>query len=201
MRESQRSSSTSPGVSKGRCLNLGSGHYALAGYVNLDRDLASRPDVICDLDRFPYPLKGGCFDRIHASHVLEHLDHPLAAMAEAHRLLRPGGELHVKVPHFSRGFTHPDHRRGFDVSFPLYFDPEKPPWYAGTPFRLQKLRLRWNAQPYLKPYVASRLSCAVAAAVGFVIDRVANLAPMIFSRLMAFWVGGFEEIEFVFIRP
>ena len=31
------------------------------------------------------------------------------------------GALLVKVPHFSRGFTHPDHKRGFDVSFPLFF--------------------------------------------------------------------------------
>jgi len=181
-------------------LNLGCGRFPLPGHVNVDISLASGPDLVCDLDRFPYPLASERFERIDASHVLEHLDHPLEAMRELHRLLCPGGELCVKVPHFSRGFTHPDHKRGFDVSFPLFFDETMSPWYTGTPFFLKRLRLRWNAQPYLKRYVAGRVSRFLAWAVGCVIDRIANLAPMVFSRLFSYWVGGFEEIEFVFVR-
>jgi SAM-dependent methyltransferase len=184
-----------------RQLNLGCGNYPLEDHVNVDGDFRVRPQVICDLDRRPYPFPDGAFTRIFASHVLEHLRDPFAAMAEWHRLLAPGGELHVKVPHFSRGFTHPDHKRGFDVSFPLYFDERMPPWYVGTPFRLKRLRLHWNAQPYLKRYVASPVSCAVASALGFAIDTVANLHPILFSRLFTFWVGGFEEVEVVFERP
>lgn len=183
-----------------RRLNLGCGRFPMAGWVNVDLLPSLAPDVVCHLDRFPYPFADGAFERIFASHVLEHLNDPLGAMRELHRLLRPGGELVVKVPHFTRGFTHPDHKRGFDVSFPLYFDPEMTPWYAGTPFELKRLRLRWNAQPYLKRYVASPVSRAVASALGRVIDVLANLAPMVASRLFAYWVGGFEEIEFVFER-
>lgn len=166
----------------------------------MDLSLRTQAEVICDLGRFPYPFTTGGFDRIIASHLLEHLDDPLAAMRECHRLLRPGGELLIKVPHFSRGFTHPDHKRGFDVSFPLFFNPAMRPWYVGTPFALRRLRLRWNAQPYLKSYVASRASRGLAAVLGFLIDGIANLSPMVFSRLFSFWVGGFEEIEFVFVR-
>lgn len=185
----------------GHKLNLGCGRYPVEGWVNVDLLPDLQPDVVCNLDRFPYPFPDAAFERISASHVLEHLNDPLAAMREWHRLLTPGGELVVKVPHFSRGFTHPDHKRGFDVSFPLYFDEEMTPWYAGTPFRLKRLRLRWNAQPYLKRYVAGPVSRVVAQALGYAIDVVANLAPMVTSRLFAFWVGGFEEIEFVFERP
>lgn len=182
-------------------LNLGCGHFPMEGFVNVDCMWSTRPDLITDLDHFPYPFQDQAFDEIHASHVLEHLADPLLAMAEWHRLLRPGGRLFIKVPHFSRGFTNPDHKRGFDVSFPLYFNPELPPWYYGTPFDLESLKLHWNGQPYLKHYVASRLSCALAQGIGKVIDAVANLQPMIFSRLFSFWVGGFEEIEMVLVRP
>ena len=186
---------------RGRKLNLGCGNFPMQGFLNVDRMWSTRPELICDLDRCPYPFSAGQFDEIHASHVLEHLSDPLLAMREWHRILRPEGRLTIKVPHFSRGFTNPDHKRGFDVSFPLYFNPDMPPWYSGTTFELEKLELHWDAQPYLKHYVTARWVAATASALGKVVDTVANLHPMLFSRLFTFWVGGFEEVEFVFRRP
>lgn len=185
----------------GKKLNLGCGQFPLTDYVNVDFSPRAPADVLCDLSHFPYPFTPEGFDGILASHVLEHLPDPLAAMREWHRLLKPGGQLLVKVPHFSRGFTHPDHRRGFDVSFPLFFNPEYPPWFTGTRLNLKRLRLRWNAQPYLKEYVVARPFARVAQWIGGGIDAVANLHPMAFSRLLTFWVGGFEEIEFDFVKP
>jgi len=41
------------------------------------------------------------FDAVLFWHVLEHLREPDAALAEAHRLLRPGGRLVIAVPNFS----------------------------------------------------------------------------------------------------
>jgi hypothetical protein len=35
-------------------------------------------------------------------------------------------------------------------------------------------------------------------AIGAIIDLFANLSPWLCSRLWCYWVGGFEEIEFVF---
>lgn len=183
-----------------RKLNLGCGFYARRDCVNVDVDPRTGADVLHDLNVVPYPFPDARFDVVYATHVLEHLEDPFAAMGEWRRLLRPGGEIHVKVPHFSRGFTHPDHKRGFDVSFPLFFDVGMKPWYCGTPLALRKMRLRWNDQPYLKRYVASPLSRGIASLIGAVIDAVANLSPLAFSRLACFWVGGFEAIEFVFVR-
>lgn len=50
-----------------------------------------------DLGRFP----DGCFAEVYASHVLEHFDYRealLAALREWHRVLSPGGVLHLSVP-------------------------------------------------------------------------------------------------------
>jgi SAM-dependent methyltransferase len=46
-----------------------------------------------------YPA--GHFDVVLVWHVLEHLREPDAALAEMHRVLRPGGRLVVAVPNFS----------------------------------------------------------------------------------------------------
>lgn len=185
---------------EGRKLNLGCAHFPLDGYVNVDWSLMTEAEVLVDLDGSPYPFADQSFDAIVASHIFEHLGDVFFAMAECHRLLRPNGVLLVKVPHFTRGFTHPEHKRGFDVSFPLFFDPKMTPWYYGTPFALDSMRLRWAAQNYLKRWVASGFVAASAVAVGRVIDSVANLSPMAFSRVFGYLVGGFEEIEFRFRR-
>lgn len=184
-----------------RKLNLGCGRFPKQGYVNVDVDERGGQDVTHDLNAFPYPFDGGDFDLVESSHNLEHLADPFRVMAEIHRLLAPGGKAVIRVPHFSRGFTHPDHKRGFDVSFPYYFDPEFPGGYSGTPFELVSLRLRWNGQPYLKKQVLSAPVAAGLAVVGGIVDFFANLSPALCSRIWCFWVGGFEEIEFTFRKP
>ncbi|MEQ8667508.1 MAG: class I SAM-dependent methyltransferase [Rhodospirillales bacterium] len=190
-----------PATAGSRRLNLGCGRFPKPGYVNVDVDDRGAQDITHDLNRFPYPFADGAFDLVESSHSLEHLADPFAVMAEIHRLLAPGGKAVIKVPHFSRGLTHPDHKRGFDVSFPYYFDPDFPGGYSGTPFELVSLRLRWNGQPYLKKQVFSWPIHTGLAAVGVVVDLFANLSPALCSRIWCFWVGGFEEIEFAFRKP
>jgi SAM-dependent methyltransferase len=182
-------------------LNLGCGRFKKPGFLNVDHDARAAPDRVQDLDELPYPFPAGHFVRIEADHVLEHLRNPFAVMAEMHRLLAPGGELVLRMPHFSRGFTHADHKRGFDVTFPYYFDPAFRAGYTGTHFVLERMRLRWLAQPYLKREVLSPAAFHLARVAGGIIDFFANLAPAVCSRAWCFWVGGFEEIEFRFRKP
>jgi len=179
-------------------LNLGCGRFKKPGFVNVDCFAHLEPDVVQNLDELPYPFPSGSFRRIEADHVLEHLSQPFAVMAELHRLLKPGGELVIRVPHFSRGFTHADHKRGFDVTFPFYFDPSYQGGYMGTELALEGMRMRWSAQPYLKKTVVSRPVFYLSEMMGRIFDFFANLSPMICSRGWCFWVGGFEEIEFQF---
>jgi predicted SAM-dependent methyltransferase len=182
-------------------LNLGCGTFHRAGWLNVDADARVAPDLVLDLDRRPWPWPDGRFERIEMSHVLEHLQSPFETMAELHRVLRPGGHLGIRVPHMSRGFTHPDHKRGFDVSFPLYFDPRQRAFFTGTELTLERMRMRWFAQPALKRQVLPAPLYWLGRSAGAVIDAFANVSPYVCSRGWCFLVGGFEEIEFRFRRP
>lgn len=51
-----------------------------------------------DLNRDPYPFEAGSFDVIVAGEVLEHLRNPTRVVAEARRILVPGGAFIGSVP-------------------------------------------------------------------------------------------------------
>ena len=182
-------------------INFGSGQFPTPGWINVDNDPRAPADVRHDLEQMPFPFASAFADEIAAFHVLEHLTRPFDAMAEFCRILKPGGTLVVRVPHCSRGFTHPDHKCAFDVSFPLYFQPTFRGGYSGISLTAISTRLRWLAQPELKSETVGRSLILPATLVGAVIDAVANAAPFFCSKVWCYWVGGFDEIEFVFRRP
>lgn len=181
-------------------LNLGCSIFKKEGFFNVDLNKEANPDLILNLDEFPYPFKDNSFSLITADHVLEHLNHPFSVMKELHRILKPGGKIIIRVPHFSRGFTHPDHKRGFDVSFPLYFNENAKGFFGGISLRLEEMKLTWFAQPYLKKLNLSKFQFYIGSFIGGILTFLANLSPYFCSRIWCFWVGGFEEIKFVFSK-
>src|SRR5438874_1182331 len=55
--------------------------------------------VLWDLEQTPYPLADESFDVVVMTEVLEHLrDYPARSLAEARRILRPGGILVLTTP-------------------------------------------------------------------------------------------------------
>jgi len=184
-------------------LNLGCGERKKEGYINVDWKSGLVPEVVHNLNAAPYPFPDSSADLIEADHLLEHLDRPFFIMQELHRILKAGSGLKIKVPHFSRGFTHAEHLHGFDVTFPLYFNKNfaKEGFEAGerSEFRLDKMRLRWHAFPHLlKRAGYGRLTVAALMVLDKIFSFLANLSPGFCSRIWCFWVGGFEEIEFNF---
>lgn len=181
-------------------LNLGCGESKKDGYVNLDRQSALNPDIAYDLNNFPYPFHDSEFDLIEARHVLEHLREPFVVMKELHRILKTGGVLKIQVPHFSRAFTHAEHKAGFDITFPLYFNKNfTRSGFFGVEFELKKMRLNWLANLHLMPHLGyGALSIVFLKIANRLVSFFANLSPSFCSRIWCFYVGGFEEIDFEF---
>lgn len=84
-------------------LNLGCGHRKLAGFVNVDHFGGCAPDVVADLETFPWPFDDDSVAEIVMSHVLEHLGRDtatyLGVIRELYRICRHGARLLIIVPH------------------------------------------------------------------------------------------------------
>ena len=93
-------------------LDVGCGKNKHPGAIGIDRNRDTAADVICDLNRVPYPFSDARFDQIRLTHVIEHVCDVVATMEELHRLARPGGRILVETPHYTdfSSFCDPTHR-------------------------------------------------------------------------------------------
>jgi SAM-dependent methyltransferase len=84
--------------------------------VGVDRRPGKAVAVVADL-RCPLPFQDAIADQMFTVHVLEHLPDYLPLMQECHRVLRPGGVLHVMAPWWRHvnAVADPTHVRLFDV--------------------------------------------------------------------------------------
>ncbi len=84
-------------------LNLGCGERKKDGYVNVD--LCGNPDQRVDLSVFPWPWENDSCDEVYSEHFLEHVADYEKTVLEMHRILKPNGVLHFKVPHHRSPFA------------------------------------------------------------------------------------------------
>ncbi len=92
-------------------------------YKTMDFDNSTRADIVGDIHKIP--LENECIDAIICSSVLEHVENPITAMKEIHRILKKNGKLFVHVPsiypyHARKGHYH-DYWRFFDDTINLLF--------------------------------------------------------------------------------
>jgi SAM-dependent methyltransferase len=92
----------------GTVLDVGCGSSKLPGATGLDISPDTDADIVHDLDAFPYPLEDSSFDHVLMQDVLEHVRDPIRVIAELHRVLRPGGLLQLRTPHFSSALAYGD---------------------------------------------------------------------------------------------
>ena len=111
-----------------KILNLGAGNHIWSGATNHDlRKHRPEIDVAHDLNDLPWvPWADDSFDEIGASSVFEHLEIDLVqTLDECWRILRPGGQLRLKLPFWrhDNAYADPTHRwhyspRSLDVFVP-----------------------------------------------------------------------------------
>ncbi len=84
-------------------LNLGSGDKRIPGFLNVDKFDTFKPDIVHDLEKFPYPFLDNEIDEIKLIHVLEHIgqtpDIFINIMKELYRISCDQANIHISVPH------------------------------------------------------------------------------------------------------
>ena len=116
--------------------------------IGIDAYPRSAADVIWDLDEFPWPLDSGKFDRIHMSHIIEHVRDVNRTMAEIHRVARDGADVFVVTPHYSshNSYTDPTHVRHMAARSFRYFTGEDFATFGGSKvkFSIENLELTFG---------------------------------------------------------
>jgi SAM-dependent methyltransferase len=135
----------------GPSVDLGCGLRPVPGALGLDRQALPGVAVVARLDAPHLPFRDASLARVHARHVLEHLEDVPAAMAEIHRVLRPGGECHVEVPYFAcvTAYADPTHRAWFTYTTFEHFGPPATSgwqanlhtWFGTARFGIRRRRL------------------------------------------------------------
>jgi SAM-dependent methyltransferase len=129
-----------------RILDVGCGVNKYPGAIGIDRNIRTRADVICDLDHFPYPFRDNSFDQLRAIHVIEHVSDVIRTIEEFHRLVRPGGAVHIVTPHYTdfSSFCDPTHRWHLNSFSLRYFGEDNAGfgYYSAARLRERSVRVK-----------------------------------------------------------
>lgn len=149
----------------GILLDIGCGGNKQPGMVGMDIRALPGVEIVHDFEVFPWPLPDGCALTAVASHVIEHVNpHKgvfMRFMDEVWRVLKPGGEFAIVVPHgYSMGYLQdPTHCNPCNEHTWYYFDPEAG---AGNLYNIYKPKpwkikwLTWNPSANIEVVLKKR---------------------------------------------
>lgn len=186
-------------------INLGCGKTRIPGSIGVDKmELKGYTDITHDLDTLPYPFKSNYADEIHFYHTLEHLHDPIRKIEEIHRILKPGGILFMRIPHFSSlgAFTDITHIRPFGyASFDCFQKDSIHSYYTNARFKIVSKEIKYfglypNSGVYEK-YIHNNYCVWFAKPFVRIVNFMIKLSPVFFERVWCYWVGGAMEIIIV----
>lgn len=160
------------------CLSIGGGpNRPSPKLVNLNIEPLTRVDVVADAHLLPYADES--VDAIFCEAVLEHLYDPNLAVAEMHRVLKPGGEVLAITPFLQAYHGYPHHYQNFTLTGHINlfkskrFDISESGTCVGPTFTIVNLTYKYIDQ-YL-PF--GRLLSTIYGAIGLLLlplDRLMN---------------------------
>lgn len=187
-------------------INLGCGQTRIPNSIGVDRlKIKTYVDIVHDLDLLPYPFKSNFADEIHMYHVLEHLHDPLKKLEEIHRILKPGGILYLRVPHFSSlgAFSDISHVRPFGyTTFDCFDRKNEHHFYTKKEFIILEKEIKYfgrypNRGLYAHYIHQNKCSLFLKPFV-HLINFLIKISPEFFERVWCYWVGGAMEIAISF---
>ncbi len=183
-----------------KILDVGAGPWKYPGSISIDSNPIISPDVLWDLNKYPWPFEDNEFDMIYSSHCLEHLEDPKKALEEIWRIAKPNAKLILIVPHFSSRLAWGDieHKNVFStLSLHNFSEEYKILSSTKAKFKIEKIKLRWS------PPIKGGLATSTTKKLNFIIrildniiSALANLNIDICERFWCYWVGGMGEIHF-----
>ena len=183
-------------------LNLGCGTTRIPHSIGVDVvKIDSYVDIVHDLNRIPYPFKSNSVDEIHIYHTLEHLSEPLKKIEECYRILKIGGKLFIRVPHFSSmgAFSDITHVRPFGyTSFDVFEKDDYHHFYTEVSFKLLRKQIKYsglypNSGVYAK-YIHENTCPLLVRPLVHLLNFMIGLSPIFFERVWCYWVGGAMEL-------
>ncbi len=131
-------------VAKGLTLDVGCGLNKRPGSIGIDRIPGTAADVLADIDG-GLPFRDSTLQAVSLIHVIEHVGDIVRAVEEAHRVLLPGGRLHIETPHYSdaSSFADPTHRWHLNsFSFRYFTEVGGFAYYSRCRFRQVRLEVK-----------------------------------------------------------
>jgi len=138
-------------------LDIGCGPAKKTGYLGIDKLPLPGVDLIADMELGFTFLPDNSVDEIYTSNFIEHIDNLELFMKECHRVVKPGGEIRIYVPHFSNPwfFSAFTHRRFFGLYTFLYFSDHNntfkskvPDFYTDFKFLVEEQKLIFKSPPF-----------------------------------------------------
>jgi predicted SAM-dependent methyltransferase len=107
-------------------LDLGCGNNKKLGFLGVDRSQDVSPDILHDLDVYPWPFEDESAFEIFSSHFIEHVKDINSFMDECWRILVPRGMMVIIAPYYSsiRSFQDYTHVRPISEATFNYFNQE-----------------------------------------------------------------------------
>lgn len=165
-------------------LNIGCGNDIKKGFINLDFVKQPGVDIVCDINKFPWPFKDNEFDEIYASHVLEHVDDFEKTLLEIRRIAKNNAILKVRVPHFSCGVTYrdPTHKTFFSYFSFDYYERNNKNYQKPKKLRFLKIKKRkLNFTRFAFPFLNSFMNPLI------------NINPTLYERFFC-WILPCSEV-------
>lgn len=179
-----------------KVLDLGGGHNSYIPrkdeeVIVMDYFAKGENYVKHDAEKIPFPFKNNSFDKIYASHILEHLSNlwkenkKNCVIDELWRIIKPQGELIIRMPHPSVCYNwgHPTHKRTASINSFNFLLPKSQERYSLYSWNILKKELRYT-----------RLG-----SFGRLITQIANSnsrRQYVFERFVCNFIGGFDESFF-----